>query len=61
MFSAKKADIQPGHAPHDHPIELEPDLHQGSIGKRMDPPISKPGQCSNPLCAKEEQHPLTVC
>jgi hypothetical protein len=24
MFSAKKADIQPGHAPYDYPIELEP-------------------------------------
>jgi hypothetical protein len=24
MFSAEKADIQPGHVPHDHPIELEP-------------------------------------
>jgi hypothetical protein len=24
MFSAEKVDIQPGHAPHDHPIELEP-------------------------------------
>jgi hypothetical protein len=23
MFSAKKADIQPGHAPYDYPIELE--------------------------------------
>jgi hypothetical protein len=24
MFSAKKADIQPGHTPYDYPIELEP-------------------------------------
>jgi hypothetical protein len=24
VFSAKKADIQPGHAPHDYPIELKP-------------------------------------
>jgi hypothetical protein len=24
MFSTKKADIQPGHAPYDYPIELEP-------------------------------------
>jgi hypothetical protein len=24
MFSTKKADIQPGHTPHDYPIELEP-------------------------------------
>jgi hypothetical protein len=24
MFSAKKADIQPGYMPYDHPIELEP-------------------------------------
>jgi hypothetical protein len=23
MFSAKKADIQPGHVPHNYPIELE--------------------------------------
>jgi hypothetical protein len=24
MFSAKKADMQPGYTPHDYPIELEP-------------------------------------